>query len=340
MRRSLLLPLFGGLLLLLFVLDLATGSVTVAPADLLRVLFGGEGSEPGEADIILIFRLPKALTAAVAGAGLAVSGLMMQTLFRNPLAGPSILGISSGASLGVAVVVLGSGAGSGRLLSGLDPAGWLTLTGAAVGGALLVLAIIVAVARRVAEVMTLLIVGLLCGFALNALVSVLIHFSRPEMTQAYMTWSFGSFANITSRELVVFVPVVVVATLISFTCGKALNILLLGETCARSMGLNVRAIRLVVITLTAVLTGAVTAWCGPVGFIGIAVPHLARAVFATADHRFLLPMTAATGCAVALCADILAQVPGYDTVLPLNAVTALIGSPIIIRFILRRRLQL
>ena len=341
MMRRAFFPLFACALLgLFFILDLATGSVTIPPHDVWTVLTGGDPSVESWKTILLVFRLPKALAAIAAGMGLAVSGLMMQTLFRNPLAGPSILGISAGASLGVAIVILGSGLGlrSAGLISGMGLGGNLSIVMAATLGALLVLMVILLAARRVENVMTLLIVGLLGGFALNAVVSVLIHFSRPEMTQAYMAWSFGSFANVTWDELKIFLPVVLLSTLIACTFGKALNVLLFGETYARSMGVNFILIRFAIITLTAVLAGTVTAWCGPVGFIGIAVPHLARALLGSADHRFLLPATAVMGGVVALGADILAQMPGFETVLPLNAVTALIGSPVIIWFILRRRM--
>ncbi|PIE68478.1 MAG: iron ABC transporter [Deltaproteobacteria bacterium] len=324
---------------LLFLVDLGTGSVAIPVSGVFSVLTGKEVEVESWKTIILIFRMPKALTAVIAGAGLAVSGLMMQTLFRNPLAGPSVLGISSGASLGVALIVLGSGLGrqSTGLLRGLGTFGNFSLVTAATLGALLVLIIILLAARRVPNIMTLLIIGLLCGFAFNAVVSVLIHFSRPEMIQAYVVWSFGSFGNVTREELVVFLPIVLVTTFFACTYGKGLNVLLLGETYARSMGMNFVAVRYGVIVVTAILAGSVTAYCGPVGFIGIAVPHLARILLGSSDHRVLLPGTALLGTGVALCADIMAQLPGVSTVLPLNSVTALIGSPVIIWFLLQRR---
>jgi iron complex transport system permease protein len=333
-----LLILFG-LLLGAFVLDLVTGTVTIPPIDIFSVLLGQEPEKKSWTSIILLFRLPKALTAVAAGASLAMSGLMMQTLFRNPLAGPSVLGISSGASLGVALVVLGTAMShrSAKLIDGLGVGGNLTIVAAAALGALLVLAAILLCARWVDNVMTLLIIGLLGGFALNAIVSVLIHFSRPEMIQAYLAWTFGSFSNVTWREIQVFLPISLsVCTLALFT-GKPLNGLLLGETYARSMGLPFLAVRIIVISITAILVGCVTAYCGPIAFIGIAVPHLARALAATSDHKMLMPVTALTGGVVALSADILAQLPGHATILPLNAVTALIGSPVIIWFILKRQ---
>lgn len=322
-----------------FVLDLVTGTVTIPPDQIMAILLGHEPERASWTSIIILFRLPKAITAIVAGAALAISGLMMQTLFRNPLAGPSVLGISSGASLGVALVVLGTAIShrGARLIEGLGIAGNLTLVLASALGALLVLMAILIAARWVDNVMTLLIIGLLGGLALGSVVSVLIHFSRPEMVQAYMAWTFGSFSNITWREMWIFLPVVFSTCCLCMLVGKPLNGLLLGETYARSMGLSYLPVRLIVITLTAILVGCVTAYCGPVAFIGIAVPHLARVVAATSDHRILLPVTAALGGVVALGADILAQLPGHSTVLPLNAVTALIGSPMIIWFILKRQ---
>lgn len=335
----LLIPVLLAVLCFAFVLDLATGTVTIPPDQVLTILLGHEPQRASWTTIIMLFRLPKAITALSAGAALAVSGLMMQTLFRNPLAGPSVLGISSGASLGVALVVLGTAVSQrgARLIEGLGVGGNLTLVLAAALGALLVLAAILIAARWVDNVMTLLIIGLLGGFALNSVVSVLIHFSRQELIQAYLAWSFGSFSNVTWREMSVFLPVSLMACGLSMLVGKPLNGLLLGETYARSMGLSYLPVRLVVIALAAVLVGSVVAYCGPVAFIGIAVPHLARVAAATADHRILLPVTAILGSVVAIAADILAQLPGYSAVLPLNAVTALIGSPVIIWFIIRRQ---
>jgi iron complex transport system permease protein len=338
-NRRLLIAVLPAAIAAAFVFDLVTGTVTIPPDQVLAILLGHEPDRAGWKSIIMLFRLPKAITAVLAGTALAISGLMMQTLFRNPLAGPSVLGISSGASLGVALVVLGAAIGhrGTRLIEGLGVAGHLTLVVAAVLGALLVLAVILFAARFVDNVMTLLIVGLLGGFTLNGVISVLIHFSRPEMVQAYFSWTFGSFSNVTWREMRILGPLSLLVSLFTMFIGKALNGLLLGETYARSMGLNYRAIRLIIITLTAVLVGTVTAYCGPVAFVGIAVPHLARTVAATSDHRVLLPVCAACGSVVTLAADLLAQLPGHATVLPLNAVTALIGSPVIIWFILRRQ---
>jgi len=336
--RSLLLIL-AATLLLFFILDLVIGTVNIPPNQVLKIILGHKVQHSSWYTIIRVFRLPKALTAITAGTTLALSGLMMQTLFRNPLAGPSVLGISSGASLGVALVVMGcsSSGYSSRLIENLSTIGNLGMVLAAISGAAIVLVIILIAARFVNNIMTLLIIGLLGGYALNSVVSVLIHFSRPEIIQAYLAWSFGNFGNVTWREMQIFLPICIIFGSGCLFLGKSLNGLLLGETYARSMGLNYLKIRLIVISLTAVLVGCVTAYCGPVAFIGIAVPHLARAAAATSDHRHLLPATAILGAVIALGADIIAQLPGYATVLPLNAVTALIGSPIIIWFILKRQ---
>ena len=322
-----------------FVLDLGTGTVSIPPEQVLAILSGHGSEKQSWQTIIMVFRLPKTIAACTAGAALALSGLMMQTLFRNPLAGPSVLGISSGASMGVALVVLGTAISSrgSRLVEGLGLEGNMMLVAASAFGAFLVLLAILIAARWVKDVMTLLIIGILGGFALSSVVSVLIHFSRPEMVQAYMAWTFGSFANITWQEMKIFLPVLLAGIFSCLLVGKLLNGLLLGEDYARSMGLNYHSVRLVIISLTALLVGCVTAYCGPVGFIGIAVPHLARVVAGTSDHRSLLIVTALLGSVVAMVADIISQLPGHASVLPLNAVTAMIGSPVIIWFIIKRQ---
>jgi iron complex transport system permease protein len=326
-------------ILALFLLDLMTGSVTIPPEQVLRILLGLEVERASWEKIIWLFRLPKAITAVLAGSALATSGLLMQDLFRNPLAGPSVLGISSGASLGVALVVLwaASGGVAPRFIQGLGLSGKAAMVVSSGLGAGLVLAAVLAMARRVRDVMTLLIIGILCGFAVNAAVSVLIHFSAPERIQAYAAWTFGSFAAVTWNDLAVFTPVIMVSLLACQLIRKPLNGLLLGENYARSMGLRLKPLRIAIIGLTALLAGTVTAFCGPVAFIGIAVPHLGRIVLGSSDHRRLLTAVAMLGAAVALAADMLAQMPGSQSVLPLNAVTALLGSPVIVWLILRRK---
>jgi iron complex transport system permease protein len=325
-------------LIAVFLLSLSLGSVSIPLEQIVTILFGGTAERASWATIVLKFRLPKAITAALAGAALAASGLQMQTLFRNPLADPFVLGISSGASLGVALVVLVAGvAGGSSLLAGVSLVGDVSLAFASIIGSTLVLLLVMAVSRRVQSTMTLLILGLLFGYATSALVSVLLYFSIAERIQAYISWTFGSFGGVTWSQLQIFGPVVVVALILSHLLVKPLNAFLLGETYARSMGLNVGLARLGVITTSASLAGIVTAFCGPIGFLGVAVPHLCRSLFGTSDHRVLLPAVTLMGGILALGADLLAQLPGSQLTLPLNAVTALLGAPVVAWVILRQR---
>lgn len=332
MRFGLLVAALGGLL----VLSITSGSVSIPLDDVGRILIGSEGGKASWTTIVLQFRLPKSLTATLAGASLAVAGLLMQTLFRNPLAGPYVLGLSAGASLGVALVVLTAGTAATQLLTGLGLAGDLGLVGAASVGSGAVLALVFLAARRVST-LTLLILGVLFGYAVSALVTVLVHFSLAERIQAYLAWTFGSFGSVTWSQLRVLAPALLAALGLAFLVAKPLNALLLGERYAESLGLAVGPARFAILGATAVLAGGVTAFCGPVGFLGVAVPHLARGFFHTADHRVLVPGTALLGSLVALVSDLVAQLPGSASVLPLNAVTALLGAPVIIAFILKRR---
>jgi iron complex transport system permease protein len=335
--HTILFALLALALLVIFLLSLSLGSVKIPLEQIVTILFGGDAEKASWATIVLKFRLPKAITAALAGAALAVSGLQMQTLFRNPLADPFVLGISSGASLGVALVVLAAGvAGGTSLLAGVSLLGDLGLAAASITGSALVLLLVMGVARRVQSTMTLLILGLMFGYATSAVVSVLLYFSIAERIQAYISWTFGSFGGVTWSQLQIFGPVVVVALISSHLLVKPLNALLLGETYARSMGLNVRLARLGVIAASASLAGVVTAFCGPIGFLGVAVPHLCRSLFGTSDHRLLLPAVTLLGGALALGADLLAQMPGSQLTLPLNAVTALLGAPVVTWVILRQ----
>ena len=319
-----------------FMVSLASGSVAIPPDEVVKILTGGESDKASWKTIVLRFRLPKAMTAVLAGAALAVSGLLMQTLFRNPLAGPYVLGLSSGASLGVAIVVLSAGGAATQLLAGLGLGGDLSLVAAASLGSGAVMALVLLVARRVST-LTLLILGLLFGYAVSALVTVLVHFSLAERIQAYLAWTFGSFGSVTWSQLRVLAPALVVALGAAFLIAKPANALLLGERYAESLGVAVGRARIVIVVTTAILAGGVTAFCGPVGFIGVAVPHLARGFFHSADHRVLVPATAVLGSLVALFSDLVAQLPGSAYVLPLNAVTALVGAPVIIAVILHRR---
>ena len=335
--RRLVLPGLMIALLGIFLLSLALGSVHIPLTDIFLILLGGEPERGTWTNIVLKFRLPKAMTAVLAGSALAVSGLQMQTLFRNPLAGPFVLGINAGASLGVAVVVLAAGTAGATLLAGLGALGDLSVVVAASLGSATVLGLVLLVARRVQSSMTLLILGLMFGYATGALVSLLLYFSIAERIQAYINWTFGSFGNVTWSQMKILAPAVIFGLLIAHFSAKPLNALLLGETYARSMGLTVRWARFWIITSASILAGAVTAFCGPIAFLGVAVPHLCRSLFNTSDHRILIPATIMMGAILALVADLVAQLPGQQTILPLNAVTALIGAPIVTWIILRQR---
>ena len=325
------------LLLIAFGLSLSLGSVHIPLAGLFGVLTGEEVSSPAWAIIVHTIRLPKAITAVLAGAALSVSGLQMQTLFRNPLADPFVLGISAGASLGVAIVVLTVGSVGSVLIAGLGLMGDLSLAVAAIMGAAAVLGCVLLVSRSVQSVMTLLILGLMFGYATGAFVSILIYFSVPEQIQSYILWTFGSFGSVTWRQMPVLICAIFFGLLLAFLCIKPLNALLLGENYARSMGLNVKRIRLWVLISASILAGATTAFCGPIAFLGLAVPHLCRSLLHTSDHRVLMPAVTCLGATLALLSDLIAHLPGSQFVLPLNAVTSLIGAPIVIWFILHRK---
>ncbi|MBN1334007.1 MAG: iron ABC transporter permease [Synergistales bacterium] len=331
-----LLMMLSAVLVLLFFLDLSTGSVSIPLNKVMIILSGGKVSNPTWGEIILNFRLPRIITAILAGGALGVSGLLMQTLFLNPLAGPFVLGINSGASLGVALVILLSGLGGFSSFAG--GSGFLAQMGivfSASLGSLIVISIILFIARRIASRTVILIIGIMFGYAVSALVSVLVHFSLAERVQAFITWSFGSFSTVSWKELQVMIPVLLFTMTLSFPLSKPLNALLLGETYAASMGVDTRAIRILVILCAAVLAATVTAFCGPVAFLGIAIPHLGRNLFRTGDHRILIPSCVLLGGSLAMLADLAAHLPGKGAVLPLNALTSMIGAPVVIWVIAR-----
>jgi iron complex transport system permease protein len=321
----------------IFLVKLALGSVSIPLADVVAVLLGEEASKSTWQTIILDFRLPQALTAVLAGAALGISGLLMQTLFRNPLADPFILGISSGASLGVAIVVLTVGSVTTVFLAGLGFLGDLGLAAAASIGAGAVMLIVLTAARRIASGMTLLILGLLFSYMTGAVVSLLLYFSIPERIQAYINWTFGSYSGVTWDQLLIMVPIIIVGLAAAFAMSKPLNVLLLGEEYAWSLGINIKRLRIGIIVTTSILAGTITAFCGPIGFIGIAVPHLCRSLLNTSDHRLLIPATILTGAIISLAAALVASMPGSSIVLPINAITAFIGAPVVIWVILSRR---
>ncbi len=339
-RVTLLMMGLMGLLIIMFGINLGAGSVTIPLDQVLTILVGGEPDRNTWTSIILQFRLPKAITAALSGAALSVSGLQMQTLFANPLAGPFILGINSGASLGVALIVLGvQWLGLTELTQSFRFVSDVGITAAAFCGSVSTLLIVLMVAQRVRNSLTLLLLGLMLGYVTNALVTVLLQFSLTEQIQTYLNWTFGSFSNVTQQQLWILGSTVGLALIFAFGMSKVMNVLLLGETQAQSLGLATQVARVWLIGISALLTGVVTAFCGPISFIGVAVPHLARRCFKTVDHCVLVPGTLLLGSILALVADLIAQLPGHDSVLPLNAITALIGSPIVITAILQRQTQ-
>ena len=337
MSRGFLFVGLGFLLLVVFALSLSLGSVHIPVGDIVSVLLGGEGARASWATIVHAIRLPKAVTAMLAGAALSVSGLQMQTLFRNPLADPFVLGINSGASLGVALVVLSFGSVGSALMAGLGVLGDLSLAVAASLGAAVVLGCVLLISRKVQSVMTLLILGLMFGYATSAFVSVLLYFSIPEQIQAFIIWTFGSFGGVTWRQMWVLAPAIGLGLLLAFLTMKPLNALLLGEKYAQSMGVPVKGVRIFTLAGASILAGVTTAFCGPIAFLGLAVPHLCRSLLNTSDHRLLMPAVTILGATLALLADVIARMPGSQATLPLNAVTSLIGAPVVIWVILRRQ---
>lgn len=322
----------------LFLLNLFLGSVSIPFHSIWNILWGiDEGESVIWQNIIWKSRVPQALTAMVAGAGLAVSGLQMQTVFRNPLAGPSVLGISSGASLGVAFVVLLSGSIGGMALSRLGFMGEIALTMAAIIGALSIMALIVYVSQKVQGNVTLLIIGVMIGYVANAVIGVLKFFSVEEDIRAYVIWGLGSFARVSGNQMMVFVCIMAVLLPLSFLLIKTLNLLLLGDAYARNLGLNIKRARLQVIACSGVLVAIVTAYCGPITFLGLAVPHLCRGIFRSSDHRILMPASLLAGAALALLCNLIARMPGFEGALPVNSVTALVGAPVVVSVLFKKR---
>ena len=327
----------GLLLILLFLLSLNIGSARIPFRDVVRVLAGQAAEQSSWTQIVRDIRLTRSITAILVGAALSVAGLQMQTMFRNPLADPYILGINSGASLGVALIVLSVGGAGSLLLSGLGLAGDLGLALAASIGAGLVFVLILLVGRWVNNPTTLLILGLMFGYTTSAIVSLLIYFSAPGRIQAYIIWSYGSFGGVTWNQMRVLLPTIMLGLGLALALPKPLNAMLLGEDYARTMGLNVKQTRLLILLSASVLAGVSTAFCGPIGFLGVAVPHVARNLFRTADHKFLVPSVTMLGAIAALLADGIAQMPGTTIGLPINVVTSFFGAPFVIWIIFKSR---
>lgn len=328
--------LFLGLLVLLlsFLLNISLGSVSISPAEILQGLFTGQWEKDSTEQIITNFRLPKALVAIFAGIGLSISGLQMQTFFRNPLAGPFVLGISSGAGLGVALLIL---AGSAFGLSNFGPAmsSWATVIAGCLGAGIILL-LVSLVAWKVRDSMTLLIVGLMFGSAVSAIVSVLSYFSGAEALKLYTVWAMGSLGGLGWTQVGILGMVMFVGLIPVILSIKSYNAMLLGESYAQSMGINPVKLRWMMILSTGLLAGSITAFCGPIAFIGIAVPHLARMVWKTVDHKTLFLASSLVGAILLLLCDAVSQLPGSAQSLPINAVTSLVGAPIVISLVLRK----
>ena len=330
--RRFLFPLTFLLLGMSFLLNLSMGSVWIPPLEIVEGIISGSWDKNSWEQIILNYRLPKALVAILAGIGLSVSGLQMQTFFRNPLAGPYVLGISSGAGLGVALLML-AGAAFGVSLTGLNS--W-AVAGAGILGAGSLLALVTLVAWRVKDSMTLLIVGLMVGSAVSAVVAVLSFFSGAEALKLYTVWSMGSLGALTWSQVSILGLLILIGTIPIVWSIKSYNALLMGETYARSMGIRTSSLRWWMIGSTGILAGGITAFCGPIAFLGIAVPHLARMLWKSADHRVLFPGSAILGASLLLLCDAFSHFPGWASSLPINAVTSLIGAPLVISLILKK----
>lgn len=338
MRRPLIIfVLISVSILIFFILNLILGTISIPVVSIWNILFGTKEESVIWENIIWKSRFPQTLTALVAGAGLSISGLQMQTLFRNPLAGPSELGISSGASLGVAFIILLSGSVAGTALIRMGLFGEIAVSVAAVIGAMSVMSIIIAISQYIKGNVILLIIGVMIGYIATAIIGVLKFFSNDEDVRAYVIWGLGSFSKVSGNQVYTFVVIMIVLILLSFLLIKTLNLMMLGESYARSLGLNVKRARLYVIISSCVTTAIITAYCGPIVFLGLAVPHLCRTIFVSSDHRILMPAVTLTGASLALFCSLIARLPGFEGALPINSVTALIGAPIVIFVLFGKR---
>jgi iron complex transport system permease protein len=321
------------LLVVLFMLNLSLGSVHIPLGEIFKILTGRTASDPVWAEIMWDFRMTKAITCILGGSALALGGLQMQTLFRNPLAGPDVLGLSSGASLAVSLVFMGNAAGM-TLFTIQSP--WTVAIAASLGCAV-VFAIMLAISRRLQDNVSLLIVGLMVGAGTSSIVSVLQYLSKAEEMQVYVLWTFGSLGGLNWLEIQVLSVILALGIIVSFINIKSLNAWLLGDNYAQSLGINLQRSRFYAILSASILTGGVTAFCGPIAFVGLAVPHLVKILIKTHNHKILIPAVIIGGAALLLGCDILAQLPGSTNVLPINAITALIGAPVVIWVIVRNK---
>jgi iron complex transport system permease protein len=318
-------------LIVFFILDVFLGSVNLKISEVFRALTNHSGTDVET--IVMKFRLPKAITAMFVGIALSLSGLQMQTLFRNPMAGPYVLGVSSGASLGVAIVILGFSAGI--TTGNLHGLGNWTLVFSAWIGAGAVMVLIMLISSRVQDIFVILVIGLMLSGGISAVVTIMQYFSNETMLKSYVIWTMGSLGNLTGSQLNVLIISVTAGIILSLASVKMLNALLLGENYAMSIGLNIRFSRSLIFACTCILAGSVTAFCGPIGFIGIAVPHIARNIFRTSDHFILVPGSMLCGGVIMIASDLISQMPGTGSMLPVNSITSLIGIPVVIWVILR-----
>lgn len=323
------------LLIAFFFLNISLGSVHIPPKEIFYSLMGESLENKSWQYIVQDYRLPKAFTAIIVGSGLGISGLLMQTLFRNPLAGPFVLGITSGASLGVALVIMGTSA-LGGIFTAMLISKWSYVLAASLGSFLVLLTVLI-VSSRVRDTMAILIIGLMFGSITAAVVSVLSYFSSAEELQQYIFWGFGSLGNLQWSELRIFFVIYCIGIVFSIASIKGLNTLLLGENYAKSLGLNIKRSRLIIIIATSLLAGTITAFAGPIAFIGLAIPHIARQVFHTSNHKVLLPAVFLFGAIVMLVCDSIAQLPNTDYTLPINAITSLIGAPVVVWLLVRKK---
>ena len=323
------------LVLILLLINISLGSVSIPISEIFEILLGGNSSKSSWDLIILNFRLPKALTAILVGSGLSISGLLMQTLFRNPLAGPFVLGISSGASLGVALLILGSSI-FGGVLAGLALSNWAIAIASSLGAAFVLFAVLVT-ANKVRNTMSILIIGLMFGTVSAAIISVLTYFSGAQQIQQYIFWSFGSLGNLSWNEVGIFALLFLLGMVGLLDVFKPLNAFLLGENYAKSLGIDIKKSRNIILLVTSLLTGVITAFAGPIAFIGLAVPHITKLVFKTSNHKILVPAVGLLGAVILLICDFISQLPMSEFTLPINAVTSLFGAPVVIWLLVRKK---
>ena len=317
-------------------LSACIGTIPLSIETVIKALTGSPDIDPVLQQIVIDFRLPRILTSILAGAALATAGLMMQTIFRNPLADPFVLGVNSGASLGVAIVLLALAPTGLSLTAGLGISGQILLILASSGGAAITLFTVLVLSRKV-DIMSVLIIGLMISYTVGALVSILMYFSMAERLQSFLSWSFGNYGNVSWMQMRAFAPAIIGALGISLLFVKPLDALLLGERYAESVGTRTQRARITILFAASILAGTVTGFCGPIGFLGIAAPHLSRYLFHTSSHRILIPASILVGALLSLSADFIARGPGLDVSLPLNAITALIGAPVIIAALIKQR---